>query len=85
MKQRAPELFQYEREGFFWCEHCNHVIELPPEAEVNQTYKCQRCHHWTVRWKFPAKPRAVPRPRPAAPEVAAAGFRAIYAALEGSE
>ncbi len=59
-------------EGFFWCGHCNHVIDLDPECEVTQTYKCPRCRKWTVKWKFPMKPRVKPEPVPISPASARA-------------
>lgn len=45
-------------DGFFWCGHCNHVIPLSADCEAGQTYKCTRCHKWTVRWRFPSLARA---------------------------
>jgi hypothetical protein len=76
-----------QEEGFFHCDHCNHVIDLPPDADADQTHKCRRCHKWTVRWRFPSKPRSSrvqPRPVPAGSEVAAEAFARMRAVLEGN-
>ena len=81
MTDTSPQLFERAGEGFFWCAHCSHVIDLPPEAEVNQNYKCTRCRHWTVRWKFPAV-RSGRVIHPAPIESALAGFAAMRAAVE---
>lgn len=46
-------------EGFFWCAHCSHVISsVPDDADPAETFKCPRCHKWTVKWQIPMKPRA---------------------------
>lgn len=52
------------RDGFFWCEHCSHVVD-PPERELvvyedaalaqAARLKCPRCKRWTVRHREPAK------------------------------
>lgn len=53
-------------DGFFWCGHCNHAMDLAADADPAGTFKCSRCHKWTVRWKFPSPARA-PRPKMQAP------------------
>lgn len=73
----APEL---AREGFFWCGHCHHVVEL--EERLVQSaldapsgsllrLKCPRCRHHEVEWRLPSRrrPRVVPLvQRPVDPE-----------------
>ena len=60
--------------GFFWCEHCNHVVTLS-QLEVDTAesapmgslvkMKCPRCHHHEVRWRFPRPAKRVqPAPEP---------------------
>lgn len=59
-------------DGFFWCAHCEHVVELTQrEVEAAESapagslvqLKCPRCKHHAVRWRFPS--RSKPRPVPA--------------------
>ena len=79
------------REGFFWCEHCRHVITLG-QREVDAAesapagslvkMKCPRCKHHEVRWKFPTPRHVKPAPEPVSLERGRELFAGIYALLE---
>jgi hypothetical protein len=87
-----PEV-RYSREGFFHCKRCRRVV-TPSQAEVDKAenapagslteLKCPHCHHRTVTWHYPAKPkprRVQPVQVPVSQERAAAFFSELKASL----
>ncbi len=76
------------REGFFWCGHCKHVVnvtqrevELAENAPLGSLVKlrCVLCRHHEVVWKFPQAPRVKPAPQPVPVERA----HELFAVLKG--
>lgn len=73
----TPNDSQRIHDGFFYCEHCNHVVELEPDLEFLETHKCPRCKKWAVIWRVPSPKYSKPEPRPvpAFSEVAKLNFQ----------
>lgn len=77
-------------EGFFWCGHCRHVVELSQrqvDAAENAPagslakLKCPRCHHYEARWRVPSPERE--RPEPPSVPAHSDQAQALFAQLKG--
>jgi hypothetical protein len=92
MKSRQQALFAPgvpppSDDGFFWCQHCNHVVRVSESEEEiaanapagsRALLKCPRCHKREVFWRTPTVNRARPTPPPLALERGRELFAKIY-------
>ena len=50
---QTHSLFTLIREGFYYCGHCDRIVELDDDTE--SPAKCPRCKKRTVEWQKPVE------------------------------